>query len=103
MAQSRLVALDHPDLPPYPLSDRLCAQLIYFQAAADAPDRPVLKEGEIWFDRDEVTRWLMDGVFYLISPLDTEKAAEVELTDEQDALLSWLSANHVRHARVEDR
>ncbi len=27
----------------------------------------------------------------------------VELTDEQDALLSWLSTNHVRHARLEDR
>lgn len=103
MAHSRLTSLDHPDLPPYPLSDRLRAQLIYFQAGPNAPDKPTLKEGEYWFDRAEVTNWLMDGVFYLISPLDTEKAAEVELTDEQDALLTWLSTNHVRHARVEDR
>jgi len=103
MAQSRLVALDHPDLPPYSLSDRLRAQLVYFQAGPDASQMPKLKEGEFWFDRNDVTRWLMDGVFYLISPLDTEKAAEVELTDEQDALLTWLANNQVRHVRVEDR
>lgn len=103
MAQSRLVALDHPSLAPYPLSDRLRAQLVYFQAGPDAPEMPELKEGEFWFDRTDVTRWLMDGVFYLISPLDTEKAAEVELTDEQDALLSWLANHQVRLVRVEDR
>ena len=102
MAHSRLVALDHPGLPPFPLSDRVRAQLVYFQAGSNAPEMPELKEGEYWFDRAEVARWLMDGVFYLISPLDTEKAAEVELTEEQDALLSWLSTNQVRHARVED-
>lgn len=101
MAQPRLVALDHPNLAPYPLSDRLRAQLVYFQAGRDAPDMPELKEQEFWFDRDDVTRWLMDGVFYLVSPLDTEKATEVELTEEQDALLTWLETNHVRHVRVE--
>jgi len=101
MAQPRLVALDQPDLAPHPISERLRSQLVYFQSGPDARDRPPqLGENEYWFDRDEVTRWLMDGVFYLVSPLDTEKATEVELTEEQDALMTWLEFNHVRHVRV---
>lgn len=102
MAQSRLISLDRPDLPPFPISERLRSQLVYFQAGPQARDMPKLGENELWFDRAEVSRWLMDGVFYLISPLDTEKAAEVELTDEQDALLTWLEFNHVRHVRIEE-
>lgn len=101
MPQARLVALDHPDLPPYPISERLRSQLVYFQAGPDAPGQPAeLGENEFWFDRAEVTRWVMDGVFYLVSPLDTEKATEVELTEEQDALMTWLEENQVRHVRA---
>lgn len=102
MPQIRLVSLDHPELPPFPISERLRAQLVYFQAGPSAQGMPSkLGEGEFWFDRDEVTRWVMDGVFYLVSPLDTEKATEVELTEEQDAFLTWLEFNHVRHVRAE--
>jgi len=102
MAQPRLIALDHPNLAPFRLSDRLRSQLVYFQAGPDAREMPKLGENEYWFDRDEVTRWVMDGVFYLVSPLDTEKATEVELTEDQDALLTWLEFNHVRHVRLEE-
>jgi len=102
MAHPRLVALDHPELAPFPLSPRLRSQLVYFQAAPDAPGAPKLGEREYWFDREEVARWVMEGVFYLVSPLDTENATEVELTEEQDALLTWLDFNQVRHARVEE-
>lgn len=103
MAHPRLVALDHPDLPPFSLSPRLRSQLVYFQASPSAPDHPAkLGEKEYWFDRDEIAKWVMEGVFYLVSPLDTENATEVELTEEQDALLTWLDFNKVRHARVVD-
>ncbi|KAJ3059396.1 hypothetical protein HK102_010020 [Quaeritorhiza haematococci] len=103
MAQPRLVSLEHPELPPYPLSPRLRSRLVYFQSGPAAPAHPAPRgEGEYWFDRDEVTKWVMEGVFYLVSPLDTEKATEVELTEEQDSLLVWLETHKVRHARVEE-
>lgn len=101
MDRPKLISLDHPDLAPFPISERLRGQLVYFLAGPDAADRPELAEGEYWFDRDEVARWLDDGVIYLVSPLDTENATEVEISEEQEALLGWLVANKVRHARLE--
>lgn len=97
-----LVPLDRPETAPYRLSDRLRSQLVYFTAGPDAPGRPELGENEYWFDRDDVKRWITEGVFYLVSPLDTENMTEVELSEEQDALLNWLDRNEVRHARVEE-
>jgi len=42
----------------------------------------------------------MEGVFLLVSPLDTDNMTEVELSEEQEALLSWLDRNNVQHVRV---
>jgi len=95
-----LMPLDHPDTPPFRMSTRLRSQLVYFMAAPDSPGIPALGENEYWFNRDEVTRWVMEGVFYLVSPLDTQNMTEVELTEEQDTLLAWLEKNHIQHARV---
>jgi hypothetical protein len=95
-----LIPLDRPEIPPFRLSPRLRSQLVYFMAAPDSPGIPALGEDEYWFNRDEVTRWVMEGVFYLVSPLDTQNMTEVELTEEQDALLSWLEKNHIQHVRV---
>lgn len=102
MAHAKLIPLDRPEVAPYPLSDRLRSQLVYFMADSDAPGIPELGEDEFWFDGEDVTRWIMEGVFYLVSPLDTENMTEVELSEEQDALLNWLDRNQVRHVRVDD-
>jgi len=102
MGQLSLVSLDHPEIAPLPVSPRLRSQLVYFMAAPNAPGAPPLGENEYWFDREEVTRWVMEGVFYLVSPLDTQNMTEVELTEEQDALLNWLETNHIQHVRVDE-
>ena len=39
-------------------------------------------------------------MFYLVSPLDSANATEVELTEEQEALLAWLQKNDVQHVRA---
>jgi hypothetical protein len=100
MAQPKLVPLDHPEIAPFRMSPRLRSQLVYFMAGPDAPGKPELGENEYWFNRDEVTRWVMEGVFYLVSPLDTQNMTEVELTEEQDALLNWLETHRIQHVRV---
>ncbi len=100
MALLKLTAVDHPDVPPLPISARLRSQLVYFITPADSPGLPALGENEYWISRADVTRWLMEGGFFLVSPLDTENMTEVELSEEQESLLSWLDRNHVEHVRV---
>jgi hypothetical protein len=100
MPQSKLVSVDHPEVNPLAISPRLRSQIVYFITPPDTPGVPALGESEYWIARDDVTHWLMEGVFLLVSPLDTDNMTEVELTEEQESLLSWLDKNHVEHVRV---
>jgi hypothetical protein len=102
MSQCRLIPLDQPHVPPLAISARMRGQLVYFGAAPAAAGVPPLGENEYWFTRDEVRKWLDEGVFYLVSPLDSANQTEVELTEEQEALLSWLDKHHIEHVRVQE-
>jgi hypothetical protein len=100
MARLELVPLDRPGVAPRAISPRLRTQLVYFMSPHDAPGVPALGEHEYWFAEAEVSRWLDEGVFYLVSPLDTANMTEVELTEEQEALLGWLKTQGVQHVRL---
>lgn len=100
MSQPALIPLDQPQAPRRPISPRLRSQLVYFMSPPDAPGVPPLGENEYWFAPDEVSRWLDEGVFHLVSPLDTANMTEVELTEEQESLLNWLHSSSVCHVRV---
>ena len=100
MPSLRLMPLDRPEVAPLPISPRLQGQLVYFMTPPAMPGLPDLDEGDYWFARDEVARWLDDGVFYLVSPLDSANATEVELTEEQESFLTWLQKNDVQHVRL---
>ena len=100
MAELVLVPLDRPGVAPRPISPRLRTQLVYFMSPAGAPGVPELGEDEYWIAAADVARWLDEGVFYLVSPLDTANMTEVELTEEQEALLGWLRDQGVQHVRV---
>jgi hypothetical protein len=100
MSQLKLVSVDHPQAPPLPISARLRSQLVYFMSSPDREGVPPLNEDEYWIARPDVTHWLMEGVFQLVSPLDTENAMDVEITDEQETLLSWLDETKTQHLRV---
>jgi hypothetical protein len=63
---------------------------------------PPLEENEYWFDPREVAAWLDEGVFYLVSPLDTANQTEVELTEEQEDFLDWLKGTGVTHVRIRE-
>jgi len=102
MPQPKLVPLDRPEIPPLSLSPRLRNQLVYFMSASGSPGVPTLSENEFWFAGDDVEKWLDDGVFYLVSPLDTANMTEVELTEEQESLLAWLSKHKVQHVKIVD-
>ena len=95
-----VVSLDHPEVAPRPMSARLRSQLVYFMTPPGSPGVPALGDHEFWIARDDVARWLQEGVFQLVSPLDTENMTEVELSEEQEVLLGWLETNQVQHVRV---
>jgi hypothetical protein len=59
-----------------------------------------LPGGEYWIDPDDARRWLEDEAVYVVSPLDAENQAEIELTEYHEAFLQWLLAHGVRHVRV---
>jgi hypothetical protein len=100
MSQIKLVSVDHPEASPLPISTRLRSQLVYFMTSTGTQGVPALGENEFWFARDEVDKWLDDGVFYLVSPLDSANMTEVEITEEQEGMLLWLSRNEIQHVRA---
>jgi hypothetical protein len=100
MARLTLVAVDHPEVAPLPISPRMRTQLGYFMTPADAPGLPPLGEDEYWIAAADVAKWIDEGVLYLVSPLDTANMTEVELSEEQEALLQWLRDHSVQHVRV---
>lgn len=102
MAAIELVPIDRPEVRPREISFRLRSQLVYFMSPSNAPGVPELGENEYWFKSEDVDKWLDDGVFYLVSPLDTANMTEVELTEEQETLLGWLQSEQVRHVRVKE-
>lgn len=103
MSRLTLVPIDRPEVPPLAISPRLRSQLVYFMSAPGAEGMPELGEDEYWFAPNEVATWLDDGVFYLVSPLDTANMTEVEITEEQEAMLNWLSSTGVRHVRAVEK
>jgi hypothetical protein len=100
MTQPRLVAVDRPGVGTLPISERMRTQLVYFMTPPKSPGVPPLGENEYWIARADVTKWLIEGVFYLLSPLDSSNFAEIDLTEEQESFLEWLDKNQVEHVRV---
>jgi hypothetical protein len=100
MSQPRLLPVERPEVAPLTITERLRGQLVYFMTPPGSAGVPLLEENEYWMARDEVARWLDEGVFYLVSPLDSANATEVELTEEQEALLIWLNKHGIQHLRL---
>ncbi len=100
MPQPLLIAVGRAELAPLPISPRLRGQLVYFMANPSLPGIPPLGENEYFFARADVERWLADGVFELVSPLDTANMTEVEISEEQETLFEWLRAHNVEHVRL---
>jgi hypothetical protein len=97
----RVVAMHRPELPPYPMPDRFRLDVAYFMTPPDAPGAPPLGPNEYWVRGADARQWLEDLVVPVVSPLDAEHQAEIELTDEQEAWLEWMVNHGVEHIRLE--
>jgi hypothetical protein len=97
----RAIAVERPELAPFLMSDRFRTEIAYFMSLPGEPGVPVLAPGEYWVDAAKARMWLDEGVFRLVSPLDSASQAEIELSEEQEAWLEWLLANRVERMRIE--
>ena len=102
MSAFRVTSVDHPDAPPLDISARLRSQLAYFMTPSDAPHVPPLQANEYWIDADNAAQWAEDGVFDVVSPLDSENATTVELSEEQEVFIDWLVAHRIQHLRLHE-
>lgn len=98
----RLLPVDNPAAPPLEVSSRLRSQLVYFMTPPDEPHVPPLEPQDYWIDAAHSARWFADGVFELVSPLDGEQRTTIELSEEQEILMEWLTAHQIQHVRIQE-
>jgi hypothetical protein len=97
----RIHAVDRADLPPLEMPDRFRMEIPFFMTPAGDRGAPAqLGENEYWIDLTEARQWLDDGVVYVVSPLDAENQAEIELTEYHEAFLQWVVVNGVQRVCV---
>lgn len=97
----RVHAVDRPDLAPLEMPPRFKHDIAYFMTPAGERGVPNLPNGEYWVMADDARRWLDEGVLLLVSPLDSESKAEVEISEDQERWLEWLVEHDVQHLRLE--
>jgi hypothetical protein len=97
----KVYAVDRPDAPPIEMPERFRRDIAYFMAAPNEGGVPDLSPGEYWIRTEDARRWLDELVFEIISPLDSQNVAEVEITDDQEAFFEWLLAHNVNRVRCE--
>ncbi len=97
----RIYSVQKPHLPPLEMSSRFRTEIAYFMTPSGESGAPELGPGEYWIRLADVIRWLDEGVICVVSPLDAESQAEIELTEEQERWLEWLVENEIEHLRVE--
>lgn len=93
-------SLEKPDLPPFEVPDRFRTEVVYFMTPAGSEGVPDLAENEYWIRREDAAKWLDEGVFSIVSPLDAASKAEIELTEDQERWLEWMVEHQLQHIRL---
>ncbi|MEX2118113.1 MAG: hypothetical protein WD847_00775 [Pirellulales bacterium] len=93
-------AVTRPELAPFTMSDRFRTEIAYFMSIPGEDGIPSLPEGEYWIRCDSARIWLDEGVMHVVSPLDSENQAQVELSEEHENWLQWMVDNGVQHVRI---
>jgi len=97
----RVYAVDRPELEPFEMPPRFKRDVAYFMTPPGERGAPLLAQGEYWISLQDARDWLASGVLTLVSPLDSENRAEVEITEEQEKWLEWMVAQGIERIRLE--
>jgi len=97
----KIIALDQPNAPPFEMPDRFRMEIVYFMTLPGDKGAPLkMDDGEYWIDLDDANKWLDDQVIYVVSPLDAENQAEIELTEYHEAFLQWVVEKNAQHVKA---
>jgi hypothetical protein len=97
----KVFAVNQPNVKPLEMPERFRMEIVYFMTLPGERGAPVkMDENEYWIDLDEAKQWLDEQVVYVVSPLDAENQAEIELTEYHEAFLQWIAENNVQHVRI---
>jgi hypothetical protein len=83
------------------MPERFRLEIVYFMTPGDAPGAPKLGPNEYWIEPANVNRWLEEGCFSVVSPLDAESVAEIELTEDQERWLEWLKKYAISQVQID--
>ena len=98
----RVLAVGRPEIVALEMPARFKHDIAYFMTPAGERGAPQqLPAGEFWIDPVEAAGWLAEGVLEVISPLDSGRHAEVEISEEHEQWLNWLIEHDIRHVRLE--
>ena len=95
-----IYAVDKPELPPLAMPPRFKHDIAYFMTPSGEGGAPRLAPGEYWIRIEDAVGWLEEGVLSVYSPLDSQKRAELEITEEQETWLQWLVDHKIQRVRV---
>lgn len=94
-------AVQQPQVPALQLPDRFRLEIPFFMTPpGERGAPPRLAEGEYWVNLEDARQWLDEGVVFVVSPLDAENKAEIELTDYHEEFLQWLVQHGVQLVRL---
>ena len=93
-------AVNRPELAPFEMPDRFRHEITYFMTISGEAGIPKLPAGEYWIKLADARTSLDEGVFHIVSPLDSASQAEIELSEEQEAWLEWMVKGGVEHVRL---
>ena len=97
----KVTAANRPEVPPLEMPERFRMEIVYFMTLPGEKGAPVkMDDGEYWIDLDDAKKWLDEQVVYVVSPLDAENQAEIELTEYHEAFLQWVVENNTQHVRI---
>jgi hypothetical protein len=91
----KIISIDRPEAGTMEMPERFRKEIVYFMTPADVPGAPICGKNQYWIPLANSQEWLEDGVFSLVSPLDAESKAEIELTEDQERWLEWMVKNQV--------
>ena len=84
------------------MSSEAASSATALYAQQPTPHVPPLQPNDYWIDAEQSAQWFADGVFELVSPLDGEQHTVIELSEEQEVFLEWLTTHHIQHIRVQE-
>ena len=96
----QVIPTDKPGVAPLKMPDRFRKEIVYFMTPAEGDGAPSLGKDEYWIRAHDAAKWLDDGFFTLVSPLDAESVAEIELSEDQEVWLEWMVQHNISTVKI---